>query len=77
MQLRFEQFIRERQHLHNISPVTVAWYKQSLNWLGTESPSGADLKDFVPRMREGGLRAAGCNNRIRAVNAFRSGPAHS
>jgi len=66
----FEQFIKERQYLSNVSPATVEWYKQSLRWLGTESPSEEQLKDFVLRMREKGLKATGCNNRIRAVNAY-------
>ena len=30
---RFEQFIRERQYLTNVSPATLPWYKYSLNWL--------------------------------------------
>jgi integrase/recombinase XerD len=67
---KFEQFIRERKYLSNVSPATVEWYKQSLNWLDAESPTDADLKDFVIRMREKGLKASACNNRIRAVNAY-------
>ena len=64
------QFIKERQYLANVSPATVEWYTQSLHWLGTESPTSAELKDFVLRMREKGLKATACNCRIRAVNAY-------
>jgi integrase/recombinase XerD len=64
------QFIKERQYLHNVSPATIAWYRNSLGWLGAEVPSEDDLKDFVMRMREKGLKPTGCNNRIRAVNAY-------
>jgi integrase/recombinase XerD len=64
------QFIKERQYLSNVSPATLEWYRQSLHWLGTNTPSDADLKDFVMRMREKGLKATACNNRIRAVNAY-------
>lgn len=64
------QFIKERQYLNNVSPATVEWYKQSLRWLGTESPTADDLKTFVMRMRESGLKPTACNNRIRAVNAY-------
>jgi integrase/recombinase XerD len=64
------QFIKERQYLSNVSPATVEWYKQSLRWLGTESPTADDLKSFVMRMRESGLKPTACNNRIRAVNAY-------
>jgi integrase/recombinase XerD len=53
---KFEQFIKERQYLTNVTPATVEWYRQSLAWLGIESPSEADLKSFVMRMREKGLK---------------------
>ena len=66
----FEQFLRERRYLTNVSPATIEWYEQSFAWLGTESPNEAQLKDFVMRMREKGLKATGCNCRIRAVNVY-------
>jgi integrase/recombinase XerD len=66
----FEQFIRERQFLTNVTPSTVAWYRNSLRWLPSESPSQAELKDAVMRMREKGLKATGCNCAGRAINAF-------
>ena len=67
---RFEQFIRERQFLSNVTPSTVEWYKNSLKRLPSESPSQDDLKDAVMRMREKGLKATGCNSAIRACNAY-------
>lgn len=66
----FQQFIRERQYLTNVSPRTVEWYKNSLKWLPSESPSPEELKDAVMRMREKGLKATGCNCAIRAINAY-------
>src|SRR5215471_2463332 len=66
----FEQFIKERQFLANVTPATIEWYRQSLAWLGIEALSDADLKAFVIRMREKGLKPSGCNCRIRAVNAY-------
>ncbi len=68
--MSFAQFIKERKYLTNVTPATVEWYQQSFAWLSTESPTDADLKDFVIRMRERGLKATACNNRIRAVNAY-------
>lgn len=68
--MSFDQFIRERKFLTNVTPATIEWYKQSFTWLRTESPSDADLKDFVLRMRERGLKATACNCRIRAVNSY-------
>jgi integrase/recombinase XerD len=67
---RFEQFIRERQLLSNVTPSTVEWYKNSLKWLPSESPSQENLKDTVMRMRERGLKATGCNCALRAINAY-------
>jgi integrase/recombinase XerD len=66
----FYQFLRERQYLHNVSPATIEWYKHSLKWLPTESPTAEVLKDAVLKMRERGLKATGCNSVIRAVNSY-------
>lgn len=66
----FQQFIRERQYLSNVTPSTVAWYENSLKWLPSESPTAEQLKDAVMRMREKGLKATGCNCAIRAINAY-------
>jgi integrase/recombinase XerD len=70
MQPLFEQFIRERQLLSNVTPSTVEWYKNSLKWLQSESPSQENLKDTVMRMREKGLKVTGCNCVLRAINAY-------
>lgn len=66
----FSQFIRERQYLTNVSPATLEWYTHAFKWLPSESPSQADLKDAVLRMREKGLKATGCNSAIRAINSY-------
>lgn len=70
MDPRFEQFIRERQFLSNVTPATVEWYRNSLKWLRSPSPSQNDLKDAVLRMREKGLKASGCNSAIQALNSY-------
>jgi integrase/recombinase XerD len=70
MGARFEQFIRERQYLANVTPATIAWYTNSLKWLRTESPSQEDLKDAVMRMRQKGLKPTGCNSVIQALNSY-------
>ena len=66
----FEQFIRERRYITNVSPRTIEWYRESFKWLQIENPTHSDLTEFVIRMREAGLKATSCNNRIRAVNAY-------
>jgi len=70
MEPRFEQFVRERQYLANVSPATLEWYTHSLKWLRSESPTQDELKDVVLRMREKGLKATGCNSLARAINAY-------
>ena len=70
MEPRFEQFIRERQYLSNVSPATLEWYKHSFKWLPTETPTKEELQEAVMRMREKGLKATGCNSAIRAINAY-------
>ncbi len=70
MEARYEQFIRERQYLANVSPATIDWYRNSLKWLGTPSPAQEDLKDAVIRMRSKGLKPTGCNSVIQALNSY-------
>jgi len=70
MEPRFEQFIRERQYLANVTPATVEWYKHSFRWMPSESPTQNELKAAVLRMREKGLKASGCNSVIRAINSY-------
>jgi integrase/recombinase XerD len=70
MEARFEQFIRERQYLANVTASTIEWYKNSLRWLRTDSRSQADLKDAVMRMREKGLKPTGVNSVIQALNSY-------
>ncbi len=67
---KFEQFIKERQYLHNVSPATVSWYTHNFKWMPCESPTEDELKAMVIRMREKGLRATGCNSAIRSINAY-------
>jgi integrase/recombinase XerD len=66
----FEQFIKERKFLHNVSPRTIEWYEQTFNWLRKYEPTEAGCKAFVIGMREGGLKAISCNSRIRVANAY-------
>ncbi len=64
---RFNEFIRERRLLYNVSPTTVFWYSHAFKWLPSESATQAELKDVVLRMREAGLKETGCNAAIRAI----------
>ena len=70
MEPRFEQFIRERQYFTNVTPATIEWYRRCLSWLPSESPTQADLKALVLRMRTKGLKETGVNTVLRCVNAY-------
>jgi uncharacterized protein with von Willebrand factor type A (vWA) domain len=70
MEVQFEQFLKERKYLKNVSPRTIQWYTESFKWFSNPAPSQADLTAVVIRMREAGLCPSSCNNRIRAVNAY-------
>jgi len=67
---RFDDFVRERKYLHNVSPNTVRWYVHAFKWLPSESPTQDELKSMVVRMRQAGLKETGANAVIRAVNAY-------
>ena len=47
MEPRFEQFIRERQYLTNVTPATIEWYRRCLKWLPSECPTQTDLRATV------------------------------
>jgi len=67
---RFEQFLKERLYLNNVSPRTIEWHTQSLKWLAVEQPTADDLKALVLRMREAGLKPSSVNCRLRSINAY-------
>jgi integrase/recombinase XerD len=70
MEPRFEQFIRERQYLTNVTPATIEWYRRCLKWLPSEAPTQEDLRSTLLRMRQKGLKETGVNTVLRCVNAY-------
>jgi integrase/recombinase XerD len=70
MHPRFEQFIRERFYLSNVTPATAAWYQHSFRYLPNEAPTEEELKSVVMRMRERGLKATGCNSVIHTQGPY-------
>lgn len=67
---RFEQFIRERKYLQNVTARTVEWYENSLRWLPCEAPTQQQLNAIVVLMREHGLKETSVNAALRCVNAY-------
>jgi integrase/recombinase XerD len=70
MEPRFEQFIRERQYLGNVSPATIEWYRRCLKWLPSEATTQDELKETLLRMRKKGLKETGVNTVLLCINAY-------
>ena len=78
----FQQFLRERNYIYNVTPKTLAWYETA--WIAftrarataasrpASAPliSRADLQSFVVHLRERGVKPVTCNTWVRALNAF-------
>jgi site-specific recombinase XerC len=69
----FEQFLRERTYLKNVSPKTLVWYETAWKAFDNDgSPlTRARLQAFLVRLRDRGVSAVSCNSWIKALNAFR------
>jgi integrase/recombinase XerD len=78
----FEQFLRERTYITNVTPATCEWYQcawkafTATQATATERPadapliSKADLQRFVVELRARGVKPVTCNTWVRALNAF-------
>jgi len=78
----FQQFLRERTYIHNVTSKTLSWYDTAwkpFNRSRSTSPSQpasaplisrTDLQSFVVYLRERGVKPVSCNTWLRALNAF-------
>ena len=71
----FEQFLRERTYLKNVSPQTLIWYRVAFKnyraaFPDDEAPSKSRMQQFVIGLRQRELRPVTCNTYIGAMNAF-------
>lgn len=69
----FEQFIRDKRYLANLSEETIRSYNDVWNrWRRfiADMPNKDNLSTFVIRMREAGLSVTTCNISIRSFNSF-------
>lgn len=74
---RFDQFLRERIYLRNVTVKTRDWYESAWKAFRASRPSSddgtitrADLAQFVVHLRSRGVRPVSCNTWLRALNAF-------
>jgi integrase/recombinase XerD len=68
---KFEEFMKERQYLLNVSPATIRSYSLTFNfWLKIEQPTQADITAMIIKMRESGLRAVSVNHYLANIAAY-------
>jgi hypothetical protein len=73
----FDQFLKERVYLKNVTPRTLIWYRvafknfrDSLAPGAPTLPTKSTLQQFVVQLRDRGIRPATCNTYLGAMNAF-------
>jgi integrase/recombinase XerD len=78
----FQQFLRERTYINNVTPSTREWYETAWKAFRAAQASApawpasaplisrADLQQFVIHLRERGVKPVSCNCWLRAMNAF-------
>jgi hypothetical protein len=70
----FVQFTREKQFLNNVSPRTIKFYKDCLAaWkrtVGDSVPDKQNIKEFVIKLQEEGIKVVTVNIYIRGINSF-------
>lgn len=73
----FEQFLKERAYLKNVTPRTLVWYRTAFkNYQAAAGaidvllPTKATMHEFVIALRDRGVRPVTCNTNIAALNAF-------
>lgn len=72
----FEDFIKEKRYLNNLSERTLTSYRTDMfrRWIRHVGgmPTQAGINQFVIKMREEGLAISTCNITIRSLNSFLS-----
>jgi integrase/recombinase XerD len=70
----YEQFIKEKTFLANVSPMTVKCYRDALSsykrLVGAVEPTKQLLKNWIIQMMEAGLSVFTINKNIRTFNSF-------
>ena len=71
----FEQFLKERTYIKNVSQKTLDFYRSSFKAYqkimdSATLPIKQDLTKFVTGTREQGMKPVTCNTYIRGINSF-------
>jgi len=71
---RFDEFIKSRQYLKNVTTKTVAWYRDSFRsferFHSADNYSKQSLTAFLMALRDSGVSPISCNTYCRAINAY-------
>jgi site-specific recombinase XerD len=71
---RFDEFIRSRQYLKNVTARTVDWYRDSFRSFARfhcgDEYSKQSLAAFVVAVRDSGVSPISCNTYCRAINTY-------
>ena len=73
MQKLFDQFLREKRFLNNVSPTTLKYYQYVYNrWMDYigEMPDKQNVKEFVIKIQESGVTVYTANSYIRGMNSI-------
>lgn len=69
----YDQFLREKRYLDNVSEKTIKYYEFVYNrwndYIG-KLPTKNNIKEFVIKVRESGVTVYTANSYIRGVNSF-------
>jgi integrase/recombinase XerD len=76
VQSLYDQFIKERKYLKNVTPKTEDWYRQSWKSFATALPPDGAIPpksywtERIAELRQRGVSAVAVNTYTRAINAF-------
>jgi site-specific recombinase XerD len=70
MQQLIEQFVRERTYFKNVTPKTVAAYRDAFRAFDGALANKASIGERIVKIRDRGVSAISVNTYLRSVNAF-------
>jgi site-specific recombinase XerD len=65
-----EKFINERKYLHNVSPKTIMWYRDSFKAFENATQTLDQVKQRIMELRERGVKPVSVNTWLRCIKAF-------
>lgn len=65
-----QQFIQERRYFKNVTPKTVAWYRDSFRAFADAVENKATVNERITQLRDRGVSATSVNTYLRTINAF-------